>query len=80
MTIEITMIDGDGNAEEISLEEYEKRGREKFFAWLKQVGGILGYNLEETAKLVNDISWFFCYDDGMTAEEAVAEARSKGVV
>ena len=34
------------------------------------------------AKLLpaHDPSWYFCYDDGMTPAEAVAEARRKGIV
>jgi hypothetical protein len=35
---------------------------------------------DKKADLVEDLSWFFCFDDGMSPEEAVEEAKSKGVV
>jgi len=30
--------------------------------------------------LVEDVSWFGCYDDGMSPKDAVNEAVKKGVV
>ena len=78
--IEYHEIKEDGSVEEVSMEELKKRAMHRFFTWLKKVGELAGWSTEETAKRVEDPSWFYCYDDGMKPEDAVAEAKSKGVI
>lgn len=52
----------------------------KYFEWISECCKELNWNIKEGAVLVEDVNWFGCYDDGMTANEAVNEAVSKGVV
>jgi len=56
--------------------------KNKFFEWVAEVCKELGWEIKEGAKLMpsEDPSWWFCYDDGMTPKEAVAEAVKHGVV
>jgi hypothetical protein len=46
-----------------------------FFIFIKRSGELLGMDAEEAACLIDDPSWFFCYDDGLTAEQAVAKYK-----
>lgn len=48
--------------------------------WIFGVVKELGITPEEGEHYFRDPNWFFCYDDGMTPSEAIAEARSKGVL
>ena len=54
--------------------------RKPYFEWIAECCKELNWDKREGASLVEDVSWFACYDDGMTAKEAVDEAVSKGVV
>ena len=54
-----------------------KKHRERFFRFIQECGKLLGKNDKETAELLKDPSWFFCFDDGMTPENAVQEYREK---
>ncbi len=45
--------------------------RDQFFTFIRECGKILGKNDEETSKLLDDQSWFYCFDDGMTPQETV---------
>jgi len=40
----------------------------------------MGKPKEYGANLVEGVNWFGCWDDGMTPEDAVAEAREKGAI
>lgn len=53
-----------------------------FFEWVFLCTKELGWDPKDGYKMLpaEDISWFNCYDDGLTPKEAVAEAISKGVV
>lgn len=53
------------------------RGAAKFFEWVSECCKELGWPIEKGKFLVEDPSWFFCYDDGMTPKEAVKECLSK---
>lgn len=50
-----------------------------FFEWVVKCCELLGLSKEEGEKLLpeNDPCWFYCYDDGMTPEAAVAEYKHK---
>lgn len=54
----------------------------RFFDWVEACTALLGWPLEQGVEMLpeNDPCWFFCYDDGMSPEEAVREAISKGIV
>ena len=78
--IEYTEIDVDGNLVNLTEEELRTRARNAFFTWIHKVGEICGWSNEETADRISDRSWFFCYDDGMSPEAAVAEAKTHGIV
>jgi hypothetical protein len=80
MNINYSEIDASGDVRQVSEEELRKRLAEKWYAWLTEVGRIAGWSPEKTADHVNDPNWFACFDDGMSAKEAVDEARSKGVI
>jgi hypothetical protein len=80
MDIEISEMDADGNIRVVSEEEIKERTRNKFFTWITKVGELAGWSREEIAGRLEDPCWFFCFDDGMKPEEALAEAKSKGVV
>jgi len=54
--------------------------KNKYFEWIAECCKELNWDIKEGANLVSDINWFGCYDDGMTAKEAVEEAISKNVV
>lgn len=48
----------------------------KFFKYTRKCAILLEiYDADEQAKLLNDPSWFFCFDDGLTPEEAVEEFK-----
>jgi hypothetical protein len=51
-----------------------------YYQWIFEVCGILNIPAGEGAKLVDDLNWFGCYDDGLTPQEAVDEAKANGVV
>ncbi len=57
-----------------------KRNSGKYFEWISQCCRELNWDIRDGNRLVQDINWFACYDDGMSPEEAVDEAISKGVV
>ncbi len=78
--IEYTEIAADGTSRTVSMEELKKRARNKWFTWITAVGKIVGWSREEIAANVNDPNWFGCFDDGMSPEDAVTEARRKGIV
>ena len=52
----------------------------KYFQWIADCCKELNWDIKEGAALVQDVNWFGCYDDGMTAKDAVKEAISEGVV
>jgi hypothetical protein len=53
---------------------------EKYYEWIAEVCKVLGKPIEYGEKLAIDVNWFTCWDDGMSPEGAVNEARSKGVI
>ena len=50
------------------------RVQDRFFSWIYECSKILGVAGES---LVEDPSWYWCYDDGMTPEEATEEYKEK---
>jgi len=52
----------------------------QYFKWIANVCGVLKWDIMKGADLIGDPSWFYCYEDGLTPEEAVQEAISKGVL
>ncbi len=68
------------NVLEIDPEELKKIHRELWFMWLKDVCVLLDKPSTYGIELMKDMSWFYCFDDGLSPAQAVAEARSKGVV
>lgn len=52
----------------------------KYYEWIAQCCEELNWDVKEGANLVKDVSWFGCYDDGMSPKNAVNEAIRKGVV
>lgn len=62
----------------MDLEELRASHQDRFFRWVRECAKLLGIvGTEKEPLLVEDRSWFFCFDDGMTPEQAVAEYRSK---
>lgn len=53
-----------------------------FFTWVAKCCELLGWPIEDGEKLLPSVdpSWFYCYDDKMTPEQAVNEYRRKNVV
>lgn len=49
----------------------------KFFSWLAEVCAELDKPAEFGVELVEDESWYFCYDDGLTPQQAVKEFKGK---
>lgn len=51
----------------------------RFFQWVAQCCVLLGKPIEYGVNMMpeKDISWWACFDDGMTPEQAVAEYKSK---
>lgn len=45
--------------------------KNRFFTFLRECGRLLGKDDNQTAELIEDPSWFFCFDDGLTPTEAV---------
>ena len=57
-----------------SVAETKVRG---FFQFVRQCAILLGIqDTPDEALMVEDPSWYGCYDDGLTPEEAVAEFKS----
>lgn len=57
-------------------------GEERYFTWIKTCRELLGKpstpdDGPEFVAMCNDVSWFGCYDDGMTPDQAVAEFKRK---
>lgn len=48
----------------------------RYFTFLRECGLLLGKNDEETSKLVDDPSWFACFDDGLAPADAVREYKA----
>lgn len=49
----------------------------RFFHFVRECAKLLGIaDTDGEAKLVEDKSWYFCFDDGMTPAEAVAKYRA----
>lgn len=46
-----------------------------YFNWIAEVCRLMNQPKEYGANLVEDPSWFGCWDDGMTPEEALAEYK-----
>lgn len=61
----------------INEEAMKKALQDRFFTFIRECGKLLGKNDEETAKLVDDPSWFYCFDDRLTPQEAVNEYLQK---
>lgn len=53
---------------------------ERYYRWIADCCQELGWDIREGERMVEDVNWWGCYDDGMTPKEAVDEAVSKGVV
>jgi hypothetical protein len=56
----------------------------RYFGWLKRVRELLDKasgpdDADDFLKMANYVSWFGCFDDGMTPEQAVAEFKRKGM-
>jgi hypothetical protein len=61
----------------IDLEAVEKAYRERYFRYIKTCAELLGItDPEKQGALIEDRSWFFCFDDRLTPEQAVAEYRA----
>jgi len=74
----VFLLYGAGGGERVP----DAMGHEKYFTWIKQCRELLGKTStesdgEEFVAMCNDISWFGCFDDGMTPEQAVAEYKQK---
>ena len=54
--------------------------KNSYFEFIAECCKELEWDIKDGAMLVQDVNWFGCWDDGMTAKEAVDEAVSKGVV
>lgn len=54
--------------------------RNSFFSWVAEVCIELGWEIERGGKLVRDPNWYHCYEDGLSAKQAVAEAKEKLIV
>ena len=52
----------------------------EYYKWIAEVCKELNWETEEGAYIVDDVNWFGCFDDGMSAKDAVDEAVSKGAV
>jgi hypothetical protein len=55
-----------------------------YFDWIKACRDLLGKpsgpnDGEDFLKMVNDVSWFGCFDDGMSPDEAVNEYKRKAL-
>lgn len=47
---------------------------ERYFTFIKTCAELLGITEpEKQANLLEDPSWYFCFDDGLTPEQAVKE-------
>lgn len=48
--------------------------------WLGNVCEILGKDVSYAANLDDDIYWSFCYEDGLTPNKAIDEAKDSGIL
>jgi hypothetical protein len=57
----------------------DKAAAFSFFEWVGECVKLMGGTLPQGEYLLpdKDPSWFWCYDDGMKPEDAVAEYREK---
>jgi hypothetical protein len=54
----------------------------KYFTFIKKCRELMGKtsgenDADDFLQMVNDVSWFGCYDDGLTPEQAVKEYGQK---
>ena len=49
----------------------------KFYEWIAECCKELGWPIEKGALLVDNDSWYWCFDDGMSPKAAVKECLSK---
>ena len=52
----------------------------QYYQWIAEACKELNWDIFEGIYLVEDVNWFGCFDDGMSAKEAVDEAVSKGAI
>lgn len=52
----------------------------RYFTWIADVCALLNWEKKDGADLVEDVSWFGCFDDGMSSSAAIAEAKTRGVL
>lgn len=57
-----------------------RRGRNKYFKWIVEVCRCMGLPSKMGVHFVQDPNWYGCYDDGMSPEAALQEAKDKGVI
>jgi len=50
---------------------------ERFFEWIAECCKELGWPIEKGKYLIEDKSWYWCFDDGMSPKAAVQECLSK---
>jgi hypothetical protein len=51
---------------------------DRYFRFIRECATLRGVqDTDEERAMLKDHSWFFCFDDGMTAQEAVNEYRKK---
>jgi len=51
-----------------------------YFEWIKEICKLLNRPAEDGGILVEDVSWFGCYDDGMSPQQAIDEATEKNIL
>lgn len=62
--------------EKVDMAAMKAALQNRFFTFLRECGRLLGKNDEETSKLVDDPSWFACFDDGLAPADAVREYKA----
>ncbi len=54
----------------------------RFYDWIESCCNLLGWSTEQGVQLTPEVDpcWYWCYDDGMSPEMAVAEAIRAGAI
>ena len=52
----------------------------KFFQWIASICKLMEQPASYGESLIKDPCWFYCFDDGMSPEEALQEARNNNIV
>lgn len=63
-----------------TLSTMKDESKTLYYAWFKDCMEIMGASEKQHDKLFENSHWWYCYDDGLSPKEAVAEFKKNNGV